>query len=214
MNRLTLAAVLTLAIFPAHAEKTMYVIDQITITLRGGEGAQFPIVRTAPSGTALEVLRVNEETGYAHVRTKDGADGWVQSQYLMAEPTARIKLARVEAENAEIKSKLEALTKEKLNWEKEWSALKVENEKLVNETTKLRSSVGGASSPEEAQALAKDKMALERDSEMLRQENQILKDRTKKEWFITGGGVILLGVLVGWLLSKMRFRRSGWGDPL
>ena len=92
MKRVVLCACL-FCLYPVlvHAEKSVYVIDQITITLRAGQGTQHQILRTLPSGTPMEVLRVNEDSGYSQVRTKDGVEGWVLSQYLIDEPTSPLR---------------------------------------------------------------------------------------------------------------------------
>jgi SH3 domain protein len=211
------ACLICLYAAPLYA-KTVYVIDQITITLRSGQGTQHQILRTLPSGTPMEVLHVNEDSGYSQVRTKDGVEGWVLSQYLIDEPTSKIKLTaaeqkltRLDAENKDLKAKYDALSKERENWDNEVKNLASEREKLAAEMTKLRETI-----PETPAATA-DKpptIAAEKETEMLRQENQLLKDRGRKDWFIAGAGVMLIGIVIGLLVSRMRLRRSGWGDTL
>ncbi len=219
MKRVVLSACL-LCLYPTlvQAEKTVYVIDQITITLRAGQGTQHQILRTLPSGTSMEVLRVNEESGYSQVRTKDGVEGWVLSQYLINEPTSKIKLTaveqkftRVDAEFKDIKVKYEQLLKDKEQWDKEMKSVSGERDKLSVEMAKPRE-VTAAVAP----LITDSGMALPvgKESEMLRQENQALKDRAKKDWFIAGAGVMLIGIVLGLLVSKMRLRRSSWGDTL
>ena len=53
-----------------------------------------------------------------------------------------------------------------------------------------------------------------KETELLRQENQVLKDRAKKDWFLAGAGVMLIGIVMGLLVSRVRLRRSSWGDTL
>lgn len=216
MKRAVICACLLSVLAPlAHAEKTAYVIDQITITLRSGQGTQHQILRTLPSGSALQVLSVNEESGYTHVRTKDGAEGWVLTQYLIDEPTSKIKLnaaeqklTRLETENRELKTKFETLAKEKDAWEQEKLGLAAQRDRLEQQQAKLQTVTAA---PTEAEAV---ELPPEKQAEMLRQENQLLKDRAKKDWFLAGGGVMLLGIIVGLILSRIRLRKSGWGDTL
>lgn len=215
MKRAALCACLIcLYAAPLYA-KTVYVIDQITITLRSGQGTQHQILRTLPSGTPMEVLHVNEDSGYSQVRTKDGVDGWVLSQYLIDEPTSKIKLTaaeqklvRLDAENKDIKAKYDVLSKEREKWDKEIKDVAVEREKLAAEMTKLQEAAPAVTTE------AADKpptIAADKETEMLRQENQLLKDRGRKDWFIAGAGVMLIGIVIGLLVSRMRLRRSGWG---
>lgn len=197
------------------AEKTVYVIDQITITLRAGQGTQHQILRTLPSGTPMEVLRSNEESGYSQVRTKDGVEGWVLSQYLIDEPTSKIKLTgaeqkltRLDAEFKDIKAKYEQLLKDKEHWDKDLKAVSGERDKLSAEIAKPREVI-----TEIAQQPAESNSALPagKETEMLQQENQVLKDRAKKDWFLAGAGVMLIGLVLGLLVSRLRLRRSSWG---
>lgn len=217
MKRVVLCACL-FCLYPAlvQAEKNVYVIDQITITLRAGQGTQHQILRTLPSGTPMEVLRVNEESGYSQVRTKDGIEGWVLSQYLIDEPTSKIKLTaaeqkltRLDAEFKDIKAKYEQLLKDKEHWDKDLKAMSGERDKLSAEMAKPRdvpAEVTPLQPAEPSTALPAGK-----ETEMLRQENQVLKDRTKKDWFIAGAGVMLIGLIVGLIVSRLRLRRSSWG---
>jgi SH3 domain protein len=211
------ACLLSLLTPLAYAEKTVYVVDQITITLRSGQGTQHQILRTLPSGSPLQVLGANEETGYTHVRTKDGVEGWVLSQYLIDEPTSKIKLttaeqklARLDAENRELKAKFEAVVREKDAWEQEKLGLAAQRDRLEQEQAKLQT-LAATPAQTEAEVL---ELPPEKQAEMLRQENQLLKDRAKKDWFFAGGGVMLLGIIFGLILSRIRLRKSGWGDTL
>jgi SH3 domain protein len=209
---LCVALLLLHAGIAAAAEKTVYVIDQITITLRAGQGTQHQILRTLPSGSPLQILSMNEETGYTHVRTKDGVEGWVLSQYLIDEPTSKIKLtaaeqklARTDAEKKELESAIETLRKEREAWEQEKTALIAERDQL-KVAAPAPDATGPASETDSPVSLPPEKEA-----EMLRQENQMLKERSKKDWFIAGGVVALAGVIFGLILSRFRVRRSGWG---
>lgn len=217
MKRVVLCACL-FCLYPALvlAEKTVYVIDQITITLRAGQGTQHQILRTLPSGTPMEVLHVNEESGYSQVRTKDGVEGWVLSQYLIDEPTSKIKLTateqkltRLDTEFKDIKTKYEQLLKEKEHWDKDLKAVSGERDKLSAEMSKPREA--NIESPQPVANAGSVSLPAGKETEMLQQENQMLKDRAKKDWFLAGAGVMLIGIVLGLLVSRLRLRRSSWG---
>ncbi len=219
MNRTLLCAgLLLICANAASAEKSVYVIDQITITLRAGQGTQHQILRTLPSGTPLQILGANEESGYTQVRTKDGVEGWVLSQYLIDEPTSKIKLtaaeqklARLDAENKELQSSVETLKKERDALETEKKSWQEEREKLQTSPAASTTAEATPATPTFSETAS---LPPEKETEMLIQENQMLKERSKKDWFIAGGGVMLLGIIVGLILSRFRVRRSGWGDTL
>ncbi len=214
MNRAFLCvAVLLVAIGHAHAaDKTVYVIDQITITLRSGQGTQHPILRTLPSGTPLQILSMNEETGYTHVRTKDGVEGWVLSQYLIDEPTSKIKLtaaeqklARVDAEKKDLETTIETLRKERDTWEQERTSLTEERDRLLQATP------APADPSAVVQTAQPAPLPPEKEAEMLRQENQILQERSRKDTLVIGAIIFMAGSIFGIVLSRIRVRRSGWG---
>ena len=54
-------------------------------------------------------------------------------------------------------------------------------------------------------------VALERNLQTLQQENESLKDRTARDWFMLGAGVLLIGILVGLIIPRIRWRKkSSW----
>jgi SH3 domain protein len=46
----------------------------------------------------------------------------------------------------------------------------------------------------------------------VQQENENLRDRTARDWFIVGAGVVLVGIIIGLIIPKIRFRKkkSNW----
>ena len=66
----------------AHAE-SVWVSDQFEIMLRTGPSNSNAIQRMLGSGTKLETLETDAETGYSRVRTAAGTEGWVLTRYLM-----------------------------------------------------------------------------------------------------------------------------------
>ena len=53
--------------------------------------------------------------------------------------------------------------------------------------------------------------SLERELQTLQQENGRLKDRAARDWFVLGTTVVLVGLIIGLVLPKLRWRRrSSW----
>lgn len=213
---------LTLAI-PVQAAETKYVIDEILITMRTGMGSEFQILRTLPSGTALEILQINDAAGYALARTKSGAEGWVLTQYLSDKPihrdrlaAAKSRVAALEKENNQLKSSSNKLGKQSGELEKEWKNLSVENEKLKKELSKVKEvSRQPLKIAEENKKLKTESMSIEKEVNMLRQENQVLTDRSAKEWLLVGAGILFIGIIFGLVFPKFRSsRKSGWDSSL
>ncbi len=54
-------------------------------------------------------------------------------------------------------------------------------------------------------------VSLERQLQTLQQENEGLRDRTARDWFMVGAGVVLLGIIVGLIIPRIRWRKkSSW----
>ncbi|WP_156506262.1 TIGR04211 family SH3 domain-containing protein, partial [Oleiphilus sp. HI0117] len=97
---------LALAISSASAE-TMYIDDTLLVPLRSGEGVGFRIVHKGlKSGTKLEIIE-KLSSGYAHVKTPSGIEGYLPSRYLTAQPIAKVKLAQANQELAKLKANYE-----------------------------------------------------------------------------------------------------------
>ncbi len=217
-RRLLLTLCLLLLAGGVQAE-TKYVVDKIIITLRAGPSTQYQILRTLPSGTAMEVLETQEK--YSRVRLKDGTEGWVLNQYLTAKPIARHRLAaaqkeltRLEAENARLKEELAKLQKSAQSVGGDYAKLQKEHKKLLAEVERLRRV---AAKPlqlqEENSRLKKRLVDLENEHELVQQENQMLHNSAEREWFMTGAGVIILGILIGLIAPSLRSRKkSSWGS--
>lgn len=212
-----------LVVAPIQAATTKYVIDNILITMRSGMGSQFQILRTLPSGTKLEILQVNEETGYSLARTvKNGFEGWVLTQYLSSTPIHRDRLAEVEKklaviekENAQLKNSSGKLAKQSSNTENEWKSLRAENKKLSAELTKIKNiSKNPRKISEKNEKLKTASAEIEKEINMLRQENQALKDRANKQWLLTGAGILFAGIVLGFIIPQIRPRRSGYDSSL
>jgi uncharacterized protein YgiM (DUF1202 family) len=57
--------------------ESAWVSDEFEITLRSGPSTSNAIELMLKSGTELEVLERDAETGYSRVRTGGGTEGWV-----------------------------------------------------------------------------------------------------------------------------------------
>src|SRR5690606_5100025 len=115
-----LGSLLWLSIVGTAYGQTRYISDQLIVPLRTGPSIRNAITRNLPAGTTVEVLERDEESGYSRVRLPDrGTEGWLETQYLVAEPIARDRLAAAErsletarSRTAELEREVEGLTAE------------------------------------------------------------------------------------------------------
>ena len=205
--------------FAAYAE-TQYVSDQLVITMRTGQGNQFQIIKTLNSGDKLEVLE-QTDSGYTRARTEDGTEGWIRTQYLTDKPIAASKLTWAQ-------NQISKLTKTNKALKDELKSIKNEKTQVDSEHSKLSSNYKQAEKElAHLNEIAARPIQLERENKELRlqfeqindelvlvkQENQVLKDRSERNWFIAGAGVVILGMIIGLIIPKLRFRKKdSWGE--
>jgi SH3 domain protein len=186
-----------------------YVTDSIDVPLRSGESERSKIVKMLPNGMSLNVLGDNTENGYTYVQAANGAEGYILTRYISNEPSARNQL------EAAVK-KLEALQEEN----KQLKASQVnhqevgkERDKLSAELSELQQTAANAIQlKQQRDQLQERVVTVERELQQLKRENQALADSTNQDWFLYGGGLALFGVLLGFILPKISWRRrsSGW----
>jgi SH3 domain protein len=201
----------------AQAE-TLYVSDRLEITMRSGKSTSHGIIRMLRSGTPVEVLQVDEAEGYTKVRAQ-GKEGWVLSRYLMRGAAARDrlveaekKLAELELENRQLATSIQGLKGDKETLDKSRANLEAENRKIGQELAEIHRTASSALAIDnENKELKSRVVSLERDMQSLQQENQNLKDRTARDWFMVGAAVLLLGIIVGLIIPRIRLRKkSSW----
>ncbi|HEU4604277.1 MAG TPA: TIGR04211 family SH3 domain-containing protein [Steroidobacteraceae bacterium] len=197
---------------------TLYVSDQLSIPLRRGPSIEYKIINAGlQSGTPLEVLQKNDEAGFTQVRTPNGTEGWVPSQYLVSEPSARDRLAaatkRVDALEAELKtlrSNFQEQRSARSEAEKSSTDLSKQTEKLQSELAELRRVSGNAiTTYEDNKRLKTENQSLQSQVSQLSSRVRELERNTMLRWLLAGGGLVLLGLVLGaWI--KSRPKRSNW----
>lgn len=219
--RLVIASCLVATVAQVHAE-TVYIRDTLYVPLRGGQSIEHRILhRGLQSGTELERLEVNDETGYSRVRTQGGLEGWLQTQYLVEEPIARTQLEGVEAKLEQLEAEHQQ-TLLRLREANETTETVSGNQALLNdENSTLREELEALTAlssnvvaiDEENKRLAVDRQDLLGEIEALNRQNQSLSDDRAQEWFLRGAGTVLIGLLFGfWVGRRIYSRRtaSGW----
>ena len=200
----------------------VYIRDMIYVPLRGGESTKHKIIhRGIRSGTPLERLQTNEQTGYTRVRTADGLEGWLQTQYLVDEPIASTQLDEVKSEMRsldkqhqqtllslrETREAKESLTRKQEN-------LSDRNARLIEDLATITTLSGNVIAIDEKnKQLSEERDALRQQIIDLNELTDALSDDRAQQWFLGGAGVLLIGLLLGfWLGRRIYHKRynGGW----
>jgi SH3 domain protein len=230
---MTLRAVLAFAVLPAvlvtvllparqAAADTVYIRDTLYVPLRGGQSPEYRILhRGLRSGTPVERLETNEETGYTRVRIEDGTVGWLQTQYLVEEPIAAdlignmtSQLEALEATHQQTLLRLREANEIKTTLASDIASLTQENEQLNHELQQIRTLAADVIAiDEENQRMLEDQDSLLVEIQSLNQQNEALTDDSAMQWFMRGAGVVLISLLLGFLLGRRIYTRrnsGGW----
>ncbi len=217
MKRLWIVVLLLLVAAPVCQAKTQYVKDTIYIQLRTSnqDGAQ--VIRALKSGTPLKILE--EQGEFSRVLTPDGVEGWVKNRYLIDQPIAADRLAALEKQLAEAKqsplrlqNKIKDLQARLEAVEKERRRLETQNKKLSAENAKMREvAAEPLALSEENARLKQQNQAMAEELQTLRREQDLSRSDNNREWFMTGAGVVVLGIVTGLIIPRLRWRRrSEW----
>ncbi|MGD8631441.1 MAG: TIGR04211 family SH3 domain-containing protein [Gammaproteobacteria bacterium] len=219
MKNVIIPIFLSLLVCGTALAETRYVSDNLEITMRSGKGTSYGIIRMLRSGTPVEVLEEDKDAGYTQVRVKGGKEGWVLSRFLMKGRAARDRLAtaekslaELELENRKMETSMTALTGEKAALVKQLESLEGQTRNVSQELSEIKRTASSALAIDSENKELKGRVvSLERQLQILQQENEGLRDRTARDWFLVGAGVVLLGIIVGLIIPRIRWRKkSSW----
>lgn len=213
-----LAAVLAV-MGPSRAlAETAYISDNLTVPLRSGpSNANRILHRGLPSGTRLEVLARDEESGFVQIRTDRGTEGWLPRQYLVDEPIARDRLIvanqriRDLSETIEqLEQRLADITSGKGQADASNAQLSRQVQALEQELAEIKQISAGAIAQNETN---KELLAL--NGRLRAEVDELvatiaeLEDNVQQRWLLIGGGLVVAGLVLG-VAIKARPRRSAW----
>jgi SH3 domain protein len=115
--------------------------------------------------------------GWTRIKTADAKEGWVPAGFLQPEPPARVALERLTRDTTSLREEVAKLTSE-------GAELRINNEELAGSDAGQRSQI-----------------------DRLTRENYELRAGARWPEWITGAGIVLVGMSLGALLSRSAGRR-------
>jgi len=220
VKKILITLIALLSINTPLSAKTVYVTDSMKYTLRSSESNRSKILKMIPSGTPLTIISENTNTHYSKVRTSSGTEGYILTRHTLNKPISSWYLKKAN-------KKLEALLKESDLMKQELNQLKGNNnetlssnqslsqerDQLSTELNNLRQTAANAVQLKHDRDQSRKKIiTLSNELKEVSHENQMLKDSANQDWFLYGGILSLFGVILGFILPKLSWRRktSNW----
>ncbi len=211
------AAAIALSLFaaPRAVAQSAWVSDEFEITLRSGPSTSNAIQLMVSSGTELQVLERDAESGYTRVRTGGGTEGWVLTRYLMSEPSAREQLQVLTGQLTDATSEGATLESQLASIRGEYNAAQLQIQGLERDKQSLEQELA------EIKRTAADVLSINNQNQSLRQqlsdseiridtlehENRGLLSETRHYWIMASGGMVLLGVILGLWLPRVKWQK-------
>lgn len=200
--------------------KTMYITDSFEAPLRTGQTNAYRILAYPKSGSALEILEANKESGYTKVKTRKGTEGWIQTHFLVNTPIAKHRLLQAQKQLDSLKKKNKLLSSGQSTANKTATDLSNHNSVLQTANTKLEKELNYVKEisgntiqiNQRNQQLIEEHQQLKNEFDLLNSDNERLKDNANSQYFMMGAGAILLGIILGLVLPSLKPKRkdSGW----
>lgn len=194
--------------------QTRYVKPSSEVVVRRGQGTEFKIVGIVKDGTAVELLEESED--YAQIRMDDGTEGWILKRFLSdSMPLAQL-VEELQNENERGKQKEEeanqtivTLSSDLDRYESELQNMRAEKEEVETRYNKLERETADVSQLKNNHLiLTQEKKSLEQSMAKMMQDYDDLKKDSAIYWFLAGGGVLLIGIIIGRSTAMSRKRKQ------
>jgi SH3 domain protein len=214
-----LICLIALLAFEDARSASAWVSDEFEITLRSGPSTTNAIQLMVSSGTELEVLERDAEAGYTRVQTQGGTEGWVLTRYLMNEASAREQLQTLSGQlssattqGSSLNTQLSTIRGEYDTAQDQIATQEREKAQLEQELADIKRTAANVLTINDENTDLRDQLAnSDIRVDTLEQENRELRSQTMRYWFMTGGLVLVVGIILGLWLPRMRLqRRSGY----
>jgi SH3 domain protein len=207
---------LSLLSWPAVAEQTRWMSDQLPLDLRSGNSNRYRVIKMLNPGTQVTVLKVDQKAGFTQVRTAGGTRGWVNNSYLMNEPTAREQLVEAKDLIAKLTNDSQPIQAQLADLQGQSALLSRQLEEAIASKTQFESELASITEIS-ANAVALDRnnknlmesnQLLQHEIDVLKGENDRLEDGSDREWFVNGIFAVGFGVLLALVIPRITPKRK------
>ena len=196
--------------------ETRYISDVLYVPIRSGPGNEFRFIQKAlRSGTSMELLEVDESGDWSKVVLNNGTEGWVRTQYIQDNPTAKLLLAEAQTKLNKALGELETLNGELQELKESHGQLQQtaenqssERDHFAKELKELKAlSADAVNLNTRYQNLVADHELMRTECDSLRAENDRLKSDKQINQWLFGAGLVVLGMILMLVLPAFRPKR-------
>ncbi|EBA9646551.1 SH3 domain-containing protein [Salmonella enterica] len=194
---LTLLALSATAV--SHAEETRYVSDELNTWVRSGPGDNYRLVGTVNAGEQVTLLQ--SDANYGQIKDSSGRTAWIPLKELNTTPSLRTRVPDLE-------NQVKTLTDKLNNIDTTW------NQRTANMQQKVAQSDSVINGLKEENQKLKNELIVAQ--KKVSAANLQLDDKQRTiimQWFMYGGGVLGIGLMLGLVLPHMipsRKRKNRW----
>lgn len=198
LGLLFLSSLAIITSLPSFAQN-QYITENLSTYLRKGPGDQFKLAGTIAAGEQVTVLDRKER--YTLIRDSKNREGWILTSEVTSTPSAKLLTPQLQQQVQELSAKLS-------NIDKDWQQRTIEMQRRAQQADRQSSE------------LLEQNALLKRELEIIKNKNRDLEALQNAEtreimiqYFIYGGSVLGLGLLLGLLIPVLLPRRrqsNGW----
>jgi len=224
---------IVICLFPLSGYgKTGYVSDMLLLTFRQGPGNSYAVQKTLTSNTPVNILE--EKNGFYKVTLQSKEIGWVDKKFIIFTLPKTYIINQLEKENKNLKNKIlrlqkssgslqDQLSTKTQNYAQTKNSLEASLKTAIDEKNKtadllyetrkkydvlVQQSKDVHKIVKENKLFKEQNMVLSDNLVILKEKNQNLFKTGMIKWFLTGGGVLLLGWIIGKSVSSKKQQSS------
>lgn len=195
--RLIGLALLSLSItWGAHADEKRYISDDLITYIHSGPGNQYRIVGTLNAGDEVTLRSVNDSTKYGEIVDSKGKTAWIPLDQLSNVPSIRTRVPDLEQQ-------VKTLTDKLANIDSSWNQRTAEMQQKVSSSDGIINGLKKENQDLKNQLIVAQKKVSAVNVQLDDKQRDIIQ-----QWFMYGGGVAGVGLLLGLILPHLVPRRK------
>jgi len=183
------------------------------VPIRTGQGTDYKIITVVSDGTEVALLEMDGD--WVRIQLDNGKEGWTLKRYLSDEKPLQAQVmeleqnkTQLEAKLAETDTRLTELMQLHSQTEQDLTGCVAERGNITDNYQRLQQDTADVVQTKEKLAATEEQFSeLSGRLTDLQLENARLKKNSSLIWFLAGSGVLLSGLLIGFLSGKRNKKR-------